>query len=168
MLSLFRFLFHPQGSPRAGERCEKTENAETGAERGGEFRAQQPSLGMASQTQRTFVRILIGAALSVAIVTAARAPASALPAFALGQIWLYRLEVSLLAFYGCLLLITPAFSGLIRGRLPIEISTRGAKFAEETIGDLSQAIANAQIEIGQLREQIVSSDKTQREVDSKR
>lgn len=139
---------------------------------------------MASQTEQTLVRILIGAALLSAIVTAALAPASALPAVAFGQMWLYRLEVSLLAFYACLLLITPAFSGLIRGRLPIEISTRGAKFAEETkryaaldegtireleetIGDLSQAIANVQIEIGQLSEK-VSSDKTQREVDSKR
>jgi len=28
-------------------------------------------------------------------------------------------------------LINPAFFGLIRGRLPIEISTRGAKFAED-------------------------------------
>jgi len=139
---------------------------------------------MASQIERTLVRILIGAALLVAIVTAALAPASALPTVAFGQVWIYRLEVSLLAFYGCLLLITPAFSGLIRGRLPIEISTRGAKFAEETkryaaldegtireleeaIGDHSQAIANVQIEIGQLSE-IVSRDKTQREVDSKR
>jgi len=67
--------------------------------------------------------------------------------------------------------------------LPIEISTRGARFGEETkryaaldevavgelekaIGDLSQTIANVQIEIGQLSE-IVSSDNTQREVDSK-
>lgn len=139
---------------------------------------------MASQIERSLVRILIGAALLVAIVTAALAPTSALPAVALGQTWLYRLEVSLLAFYSCLLLITPAFSGLIRGRLPIEISTRGARFAEETkryaaldevtireleetMGDLSQAIANAQIEIGQLSE-IVSSDKTLRKVNSKR
>jgi hypothetical protein len=36
-----------------------------------------------------------------------------------------------MVFYGDLLLVTPAFSGLVRGRLPIEISTRGAKFAEE-------------------------------------
>lgn len=86
---------------------------------------------MASQIGRTIVRFLISAALLVAILTAALAPASALPAIALGQLWLYRLEVSLLAFYACLLLITPAFSGLIRGRLPIEISTRGARFAEE-------------------------------------
>ena len=50
----------------------------------------------------------------------------ALPAVAFEQVGLYRLEVGLLAFYGGLLLITPAFSGLVRGRLPIEISARGA------------------------------------------
>jgi hypothetical protein len=55
-----------------------------------------------------------------------------LPAVAFRQVGLYRLEVALLVFYGSLLLITPAFSGLVRGRLPIEISTRGAKFADET------------------------------------
>lgn len=55
-----------------------------------------------------------------------------LPAVAVGQPSIYRLEVGLMFFYGWLLLATPAFSGLIRGRLPIEISTRGARFAEET------------------------------------
>lgn len=130
------------------------------------------------------MRILIGAALSVAILTAALAPASALPAFALGQSWLYRLEISLLVFYGCLLLITPTFSGLIRGRLPIEISTRGAKFAGETdrsaeltdaridglerAGDaLAVALTAAQIEIEQLKGEIVR-DSTKREVGSER
>jgi hypothetical protein len=97
---------------------------------------------------------------------------------------LYRLEVSLLAFYGCLLLITPAFSGLIRGRLPTEISTRGAKFAEEA--DRSERLTDAKIdglelatetlaegltaahaEIKQLREEAVG-DNTQRRVDSQR
>lgn len=90
------------------------------------------------------MRILIGAALGVAILTAVLAPAAALPAVALGQVWLYRLEVSLLAFYACLLLITPAFSGLISGRLPIEISTRGARFAEET--DRSAELTDAKVE----------------------
>ena len=99
---------------------------------------------MASQTERTLVRILIGAALLLAIVIAVLAPASALPAVALGQMWLYRLEVSLLIFYSCLLLITPAFSGLIRGRLPIEISTRGAKFSDEA--NQSAELATAAIE----------------------
>jgi len=54
-----------------------------------------------------------------------------LPDIALGQVGIYRLEVALLVFYGELLVATPAFSGLVRGRLPIEISTRGARFAEE-------------------------------------
>ncbi|MGN6664091.1 MAG: hypothetical protein ACTHK6_07820 [Solirubrobacterales bacterium] len=62
------------------------------------------------------------------------------------------------------LLITPAFSGVIGGRLPIEISTRGARFAEgtewsadldeaaimkleATIRDLARGLAASQIEI---------------------
>jgi hypothetical protein len=44
----------------------------------------------------------------------------------------YRLEVALLVFHGILLLVTPAFSGLVRGRLPTEISIRGTRFADET------------------------------------
>lgn len=139
---------------------------------------------MSSQAERILIRILVGAALCVAILTAALAPTAALPAVAFGQLGLYRLEVALLAFYCFLLLITPAFSGLIRGRLPVEISTRGAKFAEDaghsaaldevtikrlekTTDDLAQALADAQFEIGRLNE-IVESDNTQREVDSKR
>jgi hypothetical protein len=55
-----------------------------------------------------------------------------LPTVALGQAALYRLEIALAVFYGSLLLLTPAYSGLASGRLPIEISTRGAKFAEES------------------------------------
>lgn len=135
------------------------------------------------RAERNLIRTLIGAALCVAILSAALAPASALPAIALGQSWLYRLEVSLLAFYSCLLLITPAFSGLVRGRLPVEISTRGAKFAEEadqsaeltdtkikglekTTDALAERLADAHAEIEQLRGETVE-DSTQREVDSK-
>ncbi|HEY3491738.1 MAG TPA: hypothetical protein VGK43_02225 [Solirubrobacterales bacterium] len=130
------------------------------------------------------MRILIGGALCVAILTAVLAPASELPAIALGQPWLYRLEISLLAFYGCLLLITPVFSGLINGRLPTEISTRGAKFAEEadqsaqlteakikalkgTVDALAEGLITAHAELGQLREKTIEDNK-QRKVDSKR
>jgi len=86
-------------------------------------------------------------------------------------------------FYGALLLVTPIFAGLVRGRLPIEISTRGAKFAAETdesaaqnetaIKDLegtaeqlAQRLEEAQIEIASLKD-FFESDGTQREVDSK-
>jgi hypothetical protein len=87
--------------------------------------------------ERLFIRILVGVALFIALTvfvlvpvpTAGEAPA--LPAAAFGQPGIYRLEVALLTFYGGLLLITPAFSGLVRARLPIEISARGAKFAVE-------------------------------------
>ena len=71
-------------------------------------------------------------ALCAALVACAVAPVpDDLPAVALQQQGIYRLEVALLVFYGGLLLVTPAVSGLIGGRLPIEISIRGARFAEE-------------------------------------
>jgi hypothetical protein len=81
-------------------------------------------------------------------------------------------------------LITPAFSGLIHGRLPIEISTSGARFTEgtersteldeaavgrleATIADLAQDLADTQIETERLVE-ITDSDSRQQGVDSKR
>jgi hypothetical protein len=99
---------------------------------------------MAESHMRTLIRVVVGLALCAALVAAAAVPEpDDLPAVAFGQASLYRLEVSLLVFYGELLLITPAFSGLIRGRLPIEISTRGARFAEEA--DRSDQLVEATI-----------------------
>lgn len=137
---------------------------------------------MALRAQRILIRLAVGTALGAAILAAVLAPTSALPAVALGQIWLFRLEVCLLAFYGCLLLITPAFAGLIRGRLPVEISIRGAKFAEEAdrsgrlieakldglelaTDALAEGLTVAHAEVKQLRE-VAVGDNTQRRVDS--
>jgi hypothetical protein len=93
---------------------------------------------------RNFIRVLIGAALCAALIACAAAPVPEdLSAIALRQSGLYRLEVALFVFYGALLLITPAFSGLFRGRLPTEISTRGAKFAEEA--DQAAELAEAAV-----------------------
>jgi hypothetical protein len=141
-------------------------------------------------TERLFVRILIGAALCAALLVFAlvSVPMNAegdpdLPAAAFAQVGLYRLEAALLVFYGSLLLATPAFSGLARGRLPIEISMRGAKFAEETdqsteaakaaikelestTESLSEDLAAASIEIEELKG-IVRRDNRQPEVNSK-
>jgi hypothetical protein len=100
--------------------------------------------------KRLSIRILVALALCAALAAFAAAPipvdareVPALPAVALEQPALYRLEVALGVFYGGLLLITPAFSGLVIGRLPIEISARGAKFAEEA--DQSAAVTKAAI-----------------------
>lgn len=123
---------------------------------------------MSTQIEQILVRILIGAAFCTALFVAAIAPADVLPAVALGQLILYRLEVALLVFYGVLLLVTPAFLGLTRGRLPIEISTRGAKFAEgadqsanrneadirrlrAAVGNLDEALTTANVEIKGLK-----------------
>lgn len=140
--------------------------------------------------ERTLVRLLVGAALACGALTSASIPVpldrhgvAALPAIALGQVGLYRLEVTLLVFYSGLLLITPAVSGLIRGRLPTEISTRGASFADEadhsagttraTVNELAQTssvlaegLIQANLEINELKRAL--RDSKQPEVNSKR
>jgi hypothetical protein len=120
---------------------------------------------MPGRRSRQFIRFLVATALSLALLTAILAPTPEdLPPVALGQVGLYRLEVALLTFYGSLLLITPAFSGLAWGRLPVEISTRGARFAEEAdqsaerneatikklerdVGDLAHELSKTKLEL---------------------
>lgn len=120
---------------------------------------------------RLFVKVLVGAALCLALLTSALLPAPAdLPAVALEQPSLYRLEIAMAFFYGSLLLATPAYSGLAMGRLPIEISTRGAKFAteadqavardgattkqlEQGVADLKAKLAAIKVEVDRLRQQ---------------
>lgn len=125
--------------------------------------------------ERLIVRAFVTLALGLALVAFVVVPIPLgddgnpdLPSAAFGQVGLYRLEISLLVFYGGLLLITPAFSGLIRGRLPTEISVRGAKFAEEadesadrneadmerleaSINSLYEALSTANVEIKTLK-----------------
>jgi len=121
---------------------------------------------------RNLIRALVGAALGVGLAACVVLPVPRdLPAIALEQAVLYRLELAMAVFYGCLLLATPAYSGLARGRLPIEISTRGAKFAAETdqtdardaatikqleqsITDLNAGLAAANVEITRVKSQI--------------
>ena len=141
-------------------------------------------------TERGLVRILTAVALCAALLTCAQVPVPddskgnlALPAISFEQVGLYRLEVAVLVFYGALLLVTPAFSGLIRGRLPIEISVRGAKFGEEADRSaeltkegieklelvttrLADGIKRADLEIDRLKEQ--AGDSTQPRVNSNR
>lgn len=131
--------------------------------------------------ERLFIRLVVAAALCAALLACVLVPIpvnasgdSDLPALAFEQAGLYRLEVALAVFYGTLLLVTPAFSGLTRGRLPIEISTRGAKFAEEAdqsatlneekiedlervTDDLTEGLRITKFEIERLKSQLVTT-----------
>jgi hypothetical protein len=139
--------------------------------------------------ERSLVRVLVALALGIALLASLLVPVPRdandnpdLPAVAFDQVGFYRLEMTLLVFYGELLLVTPAFSGLIWGRLPTEISMRGAKFAEgaeqsadsnrtavsdleRTTHELTEGLKIANIEIKQLKE-TSRRDSTQPEVDS--
>lgn len=138
--------------------------------------------------RRFSIRLLVALVACAALAASASVPipvdareVPAIPAVALEQPALYRLEVALLVFYGGLLLITPAFSGLVSGRLPIELSARGAKFAEEadqsseateaairnleeTTEILSERLSAANLEIKRLDELL--RDNTKPKVDS--
>jgi hypothetical protein len=113
----------------------------------------------ASRTQNA-IRLMIGALLVAALVTALAVAVPTvgsgageqvdLPSVALGQESLYRVEIFLLVFYGGLLIGTPAFRGIVGGRLPTKISARGAEFAEET----AQTIAEAQKLVEELRSEL--------------
>lgn len=122
--------------------------------------------------ERLLVRILVAIVLCVALLSFVLVPVPTdLPPPAFDQASLYRLEIALMFFYGTLLLVTPAFSGLIRGRLPTEISTRGAKFVEEadqsaerdaaaireleeTARDLEQRLTETDLEIRRISESL--------------
>jgi hypothetical protein len=134
-----------------------------------------------TMVERVCVRILVSVALCLALVASVLMPVPVdaqgnldLPAPAFNQVGLYRLEVALLVFYGDLLLLTPVFSGLAHGRLPIEISTRGAKFGLEadqsaeltdkaikelrqTTGALTAELAAANFEIELLKKPVLTT-----------
>jgi hypothetical protein len=77
------------------------------------------------------VRVLVGLLLAGSVVLAVSvSPPSDLPSIALGQTAVYRVEIGLGAFYAGLLILLPAYRGIINGKLPTSISSRGAEFAE--------------------------------------
>lgn len=81
-------------------------------------------------------RLAVPAAVAVAFVVAVVAgpllPRSgSLPGAALGTTWLLYGLRALAIFYGLLLLVIPLIRAL-RGELPVELSMRGARYAEAT------------------------------------
>jgi hypothetical protein len=84
------------------------------------------------------VAFLLAATVAVPHKGSSRSTHTDLPSVALGQESVYRVEVFLVVFYAGLLILTPVFWGLVGGRLPTEISARGAKFAEEATGSIEE------------------------------
>src|SRR4051812_26294697 len=56
-----------------------------------------------------------------------------LPTVALGQELIYRGELLVAAVFIALLVLTPLIQGVINGRLPTEITARGAKYDPEDV-----------------------------------
>lgn len=93
---------------------------------------------------RAVIAVLGFASLSFAVL--ADAP-DRLPSVALGQELMYRLELLLGSLFSGLLVATPLLQGVINGRLPTEITARGAKYDPE---EVSQGLAALEDRISQI------------------
>ena len=90
---------------------------------------------------RRSIRIAVPAAAFAALVLGIALPSPhSLPGPALGSHELLWLERTLLFFYGFLLLFLPVVRAL-EGELPVELSTRGARYAEAS-DDAIEALAD--------------------------
>ena len=66
-----------------------------------------------------------------------------------------------MVLYGGLLVLTPVFYGVLLGRLPTEISHRGARWSEvadEALGTFENAINSLQIDSSDLRAKLVQQE----------
>jgi hypothetical protein len=89
--------------------------------------------------------------VATAIASTTPVPAE-LPAIALGQVAVYRVKILLALVYGGLLLLTPFFEGVLNGRMPIEISHRGAKWQEQSpLEQAKEKIASLEAELDTLK-----------------
>jgi len=102
------------------------------------------------------VRIAVAALALATLAFAARAQIpQPLPSIALGQELLYRGELFLVLFYGGLLIATPVLRGIVSGRLPIEITARGARY--DAPEQMSGGLRDAEERIDQLNEVVEAS-----------
>lgn len=93
---------------------------------------------MASSTparaERAIVRFgiptLLLASAAGAILVSLHTTKSEIPGFAFGSHVVLMVQLTLLFFYGALLLVLPLVRAVSGGELPIELSMRGARFAE--------------------------------------
>lgn len=114
-------------------------------------------------TTRSVVMVLLAAAIISAVAISLPTKhvgdhtMDALPSVALGQAAIYRLEIGLVIFYGGLIVLTPVFYGVIRGRLPIEISTRGARFPEEVAENVDSSIRETQALTDELKHDLTDT-----------
>lgn len=108
--------------------------------------------------ERLFVRILVATVLCIALLSFVLVPVPTdLPPPAFDQTSLYRLEIALMFFYGTLLLVTPAFSGLKFVEEADQSAARDAaaiRELEETARDLEQRLTETDLEIRRLGESL--------------
>jgi uncharacterized membrane protein len=80
---------------------------------------------------RLVIPVLLLGSAAGAVIVSLHATKSEIPSFAFGSHAVLAVQLSLLFFYAALLLGVPLVRALAGGELPIELSMRGARFAEK-------------------------------------
>lgn len=117
-----------------------------------------------SATVRLGIPTLLLTSMAGACAVSLHTATSEIPAFAFGSHAVLAVQVTLLFFYAALLLLVPLMRALFDGALPVELSLKGARWAEEVVElegeilerqDLDKAKALAvEAEIGEEIEEI--------------
>jgi hypothetical protein len=98
-------------------------------------------------TERAAIRFGVPALFLVstasAVVVSLNTAKSAIPSFAFGSHVVLAVQLTLLFFYAALLLLVPLMRALVDGALPVELSLKGARWAED-LGDLGDRVLERQ------------------------
>jgi hypothetical protein len=91
-----------------------------------------------------------------------------IPSFAFGSHVVLAVQLTLLFFYGALLLLVPLVRAVSGGELPIELSMRGARFAEAKLTDASgetvERLEEAEASLDALSEQVARGNQVEDEL----
>lgn len=109
--------------------------------------------------ERAAVRVGIPALLALACYAAIRVSydlsKSEIPGFAFGSHVVLAVQLALLFFYGLLLVVVPVARAISDGELPIELTTKGARYPEKELASSRAATEDVEEELDLVRSALV-------------
>jgi hypothetical protein len=96
------------------------------------------SLSVERGVVRVGIPVLLGLSCYAAIRVSHSTPKSEIPSFAFSSHVVLAVQLALLFFYALLLVSVPLVRAFLGGELPIELSLRGARFADKELGEAGE------------------------------
>jgi hypothetical protein len=112
--------------------------------------------------------LLLACSAVGAVLVSLHTAKAEIPSFAFGSHVVLAVQLTLLFFYGALLLLVPLVRAAADGELPIELSMRGARFAERELTDANEEtferLDAAEKSLATLSKEAARSDRVQKEL----